>query len=107
MDLRQLLEVIPKNYYSRIDPRLTSFVDSAVGQNQKMISKDENEVKFSYKMSAVENILKARHPKFVSPIGLMQGFYIYSNRNSNIATMFLHFSGAKGSFNINCEKCDK
>ena len=24
VDLRQLLEVIPKNYYSRIDPRLTS-----------------------------------------------------------------------------------
>ena len=99
VDLRQLLEVIPKNYYSRIDPRLTSFVDSAVGQNQKMISKDENEVKFSYKMNAVENILKARHLKFVSPIGLMQGIliYIYSNRSANIATMFLHFAGAKGS----------
>ena len=99
VDLRQLLEVIPKNYYSSIDPRLTSFVNSAVGQNQKMISKDENEVEFLYKMKAVENILKARHLKFVSPIGLMQGIliYIYSNRSSNIATMFLHFAGAKGS----------
>ena len=59
VDLRQLLETSPKNYYSRIDPRLTSFVDSAVGQTRNMSSKDDHQTKFAYKMNAVENILKA------------------------------------------------
>ena len=93
VDMRQLLETSQEDYYSGIDSRLTSFVDSA-SENQG----PEQLKKFSYKMNAVENILKARHLKFVSPIGLMQGIlmYIYSGRNNLVTNMFSYFGGAKG-----------
>ena len=51
VDLRQLLETSLEDYYSGIDERLTSFVNSA-SENQGT----EQAKKFSYKMNAIEKM---------------------------------------------------
>ena len=57
VDLRQLIELSPKNYYQSIDSRLTSFVDAAAATQQNQDQNDQT--KFAYRMNAVENLIKS------------------------------------------------
>ena len=44
VDLRQLIELSPKNYYQSIDSRLTSFVDAAAATQQNQDQNDQTKL---------------------------------------------------------------
>ena len=100
LDLSSLLKWSTKDVVNQTDARLVSFLDEAtkVSSNHK----EETETQRHNSIyNAIENILKARNQKCVSPPGLslLTLIYVFGGRSRLICNM-VSSTGAKGKYNL-------
>jgi hypothetical protein len=102
LDLQSLIKWSSKEVYQNTDERLRVFIEEAsktVGNNSK---KEETEITRKHSMyNVVENLLKARNRKCVSPPGLslLVLSYIFGGRSRLVCEM-LSSTGAKGTYKL-------
>ena len=101
MDIEKLLKSSSRDLFNNADERLKSFVSAAVKTDERRANEEKESKRMVFCSNIIENILKARNLKYVSPSGLsvLTLVYILSNRSKQACQLF-STTGAKGSYRL-------
>ena len=70
-DLKTLIGASKTDFYLKTDPRLVAFIDGLTVMD-KYKSENSDEERISYKVNAIENLMKARRKDTITPTGLRE-----------------------------------
>ena len=101
MDIEKLLNSSSRNIFFNADERLKSFINAAVKTDERRAYGEKETKRMVFCSNIIENMLKARNLKFVSPSGLsvLTLVYLMSGRSKQVCQLF-STTGAKGSYRL-------
>ena len=101
MDIEKLLNSSSSDLFKNADERLQSFVSAAVKTDERRANEEKESKRMVFCSNIIENLLKARNLKYVSPSGLsvLTLVYILSGRSKQACQLF-STTGAKGSYRL-------